>query len=298
MLAMVRKRKKKNKSIVLFIFIVLIIIGIYFITNNPKETGDNVKQANVTEDTKDNTKDEITLEEKLAQEKYFIKNNLKRYVDYYNKNNSLSLNKVITDVNANLDKEKYKDVFETDLSKGNLMLVNKYYYLKDNYIPNDLVVLTDEYNIGKNNTMRKVAADAFMEMSNAALLENISIKNASAFRSYDYQVTLYNNYVSKDGKEAADTYSARPGFSEHQTGLATDINQINSGFENTDAFKWLDKNAHKYGFILRFPKNKEDVTGYTYESWHYRYVGKEVAKIIKDENLTLEEYYAYYVEGQ
>ncbi len=295
---MVRKRKKKNKSIVLFIFIVLIIIGIYFITNNPKETGDNVKQANVTEDTKDNTKDEITLEEKLAQEKYFIKNNLKRYVDYYNKNNSLSLNKVITDVNANLDKEKYKDVFETDLSKGNLMLVNKYYYLKDNYIPNDLVVLTDEYNIGKNNTMRKVAADAFMEMSNAALLENISIKNASAFRSYDYQVTLYNNYVSKDGKEAADTYSARPGFSEHQTGLATDINQINSGFENTDAFKWLDKNAHKYGFILRFPKNKEDVTGYTYESWHYRYVGKEVAKIIKDENLTLEEYYAYYVEGQ
>lgn len=295
---MVRKRKKKNKNIVLFIFIVLIIIGIYFITNNPKETGDNVKQANVTEDKIDNTKDEITLEEKLAQEKYFIKNNLKRYVDYYNKNNSLSLNKVITDVNANLDKEKYKDVFETDLSKGNLMLVNKYYYLKDNYIPNDLIVLTDEYNIGKNNTMRKVAADAFIEMSNAALLENISIKNASAFRSYDYQVTLYNNYVSKDGKEAADTYSARPGFSEHQTGLATDINQINSGFENTDAFKWLDKNAHKYGFILRFPKNKEDVTGYTYEAWHYRYVGKEAAKIIKDENLTLEEYYAYYVEGQ
>ena len=298
MLAMVRKRKKKNKNIVLFIFIVLIIIGIYFITNKPKETGDNVKQANVTEDTKDNTKDEITLEEKLAQEKYFIKGNLKRYIDYYNKNSNLSLNKVITDVNANLDKEKYKDVFETDLSKGNLMLVNKYYYLKDNYIPNDLVTLTDEYNIGKNNTMRKVAADAFIEMSNAALLDNITIKNASAFRSYDYQVTLYNNYVSKDGKDAADTYSARPGFSEHQTGLATDINQINSGFENTDAFKWLDKNAHKYGFILRFPKNKEDVTGYTYESWHYRYVGKEAAKIIKDENLTLEEYYAYYVESQ
>ena len=195
-----------------------------------------------------------------------------------------------------MDKTKYEDVTETDLGKDTLMLVNKYYYLKDNYTPNDLVTLTDEYNIGKNNTMRKVAADAFMEMSDAALLDNISIKNASAYRSYDYQVTLYNNYVAKDGKDAADTYSARPGFSEHQTGLCTDINQINSGFEKTDAFMWLEKNAYKYGFVIRFPRDKEDITGYSYESWHWRYVGKQAAKIIKNENLTLEEYYAYYVE--
>ena len=144
--------------------------------------------------------------------------------------------------------------------------------------------------------MKKEAAEAFMQMSDAATLDNIIIKNASAFRSYDYQVNLYNKYVEKDGKKAADTYSARPGFSEHQTGLCTDINQIDSGFEQTDAFKWLEKNAHKYGFIIRFPKDKEDITGYQYESWHWRYVGKKAAKIIKDENITFEEYYAYYIE--
>ena len=237
-----------------------------------------------------------SLENKFKDKKYYIDKNLARYLKYYENHSDLSFDKIISDVNSNLDKTKYEDVTETDLGKDTLMLVNKYYYLKDNYTPNDLVTLTDEYNIGKNNTMRKVAADAFMEMSDAALLDNISIKNASAYRSYDYQVTLYNNYVAKDGKDAADTYSARPGFSEHQTGLCTDINQINSGFEKTDAFMWLEKNAYKYGFVIRFPRDKEDITGYSYESWHWRYVGKQAAKIIKNENLTLEEYYAYYVE--
>ncbi len=239
---------------------------------------------------------EDSLENSFKNEKYYIANNLKRYLAYYEENKELSFGKIVSDVNANMDKTKYEDVRETDLNKGILILVNKYYYLPDGYNPSDLVTLTSKYNSGINSKMRKEAALAFMEMSDAATLDNVIIKNASAFRSYEYQVNLYEKYVEKDGKKAADTYSARPGFSEHQTGLALDINQIDSGFEATDAFKWLAKNAYKYGFIIRFPKDKEDITGYSYESWHWRYVGKKAAKIIKDEDITFEEYYAYYVE--
>lgn len=243
-----------------------------------------------------NTKGGDSLENSFKEEKYFIEKNLERYLKYYKENSDLLLSKVVSDVNSNLDRVKYEDVIETDLSKDILVLVNKYYYLPRGYNPSDLVTLTSKYNSGVNSMMRKEAAEAFMEMSDAATLDNVTIKNASAFRSYEYQVNLYDKYVEKDGKKAADTYSARPGHSEHQTGLCTDINQIDSGFEGTDAFRWLDKNAYKYGFIIRFPKDKEDITGYSYESWHWRYVGKEAAKVIKEENLTLEEYYAYYVE--
>lgn len=228
----------------------------------------------------------------LITQKYFIQENLERYLKYGGKN----AEKVISEVNSNLDYPYYENVKEADTSKDNLIIVNKYYNLTSNYEPNDLVTLTSTYSFGTNNKMRKEAADAFMEMADAAKLDNIIIRNASAYRSYTYQETLYNNYVQRDGKESADTYSARAGYSEHQTGLATDINEVSEAFENTDAFRWLNDNADKYGFILRYPKNKENLTGYKYEPWHYRYVGKDIAKTIKDENITYEEYYAYYID--
>ena len=119
----------------------------------------------------------------------------------------------------------------------------------------------------------------------------------SGFRSYEYQTTLYNRYVNRDGKEAADRYSARPGHSEHQTGLAWDIGEkgqedlwLTDEFGETKAGKWLMENAHQYGFILRFPKGKEHITGYMYESWHYRYVGVKYAEAIHKQDVTLEEY--------
>ena len=232
----------------------------------------------------------------MIKEKYFIFDNLDRYLTYYENNQDMNISDVIAYVNANVDKERYVDTKKTDTKDKYLVLVNKYYYLTEDYEPSDLVKLTSQYNLGTNNRMRRDAANAFMKMADAALLDNVTIKNASAYRDYKYQVTLYNNYVLRDGKEAADTYSARPGFSEHQTGLVTDINLVDDAFEDTDAFRWLIDNAYKYGFILRFPKNKEDITGYKYEPWHYRYVGKEAAKVMVKENLTLEEYYAYYVE--
>lgn len=231
----------------------------------------------------------------LTKEKYYLNKNVARYLDYGN-NKSLSAKKIISIVNSNADLKFYTNVKETNMKKNNLILVNKFYHLKNGYEPNDLTILSAKYNKGSNSSMRKEAAEAFMKMSDAALLDNIIIKNASAYRSYEYQVNLYNKYVKRDGKDQADIYSARPGYSEHQTGLCTDINIIDSSFDNTNEAKWLKENAYKYGFILRFPKDKEDITGYKYESWHYRYVGKKAAKIIKDDNITLEEYYAYYIE--
>lgn len=127
--------------------------------------------------------------------------------------------------------------------------------------------------------------------------EGLKIILQSGYRSEDTQDYLYNRYVNNYGKEEADTFSARPNHSEHQTGLAMDLSvdgTLSEAFENTEQFKWLNENAHKYGYILRYKKDKVYMTGYTYEPWHYRYVGVEVATIIKNENLTFEEYYVKY----
>ena len=128
-------------------------------------------------------------------------------------------------------------------------------------------------------------------MRKAALEDGIELKVVSGFRSYDIQNGLYNRYVARDGKAAADTYSARPGHSEHQTGLAADLNSVDNNFGDTKEGKWLNDNCYKYGFILRYPKGKEEYTGYMYESWHFRYVG-DIAKELYNNGswLSLEEY--------
>lgn len=233
---------------------------------------------------------------RLVKEKYYINKNVVRYLDYGNAHEQIDTKKIISIVNAKSDYEFYTNTKETNMEDGNLVLVNKFYHLPDKYEPDDLVTLTSKYNQGANSKMRKEAADAFMKMVDGAMLDNIILKNSSAYRSYDYQVNLYNRYVKRDGEIKADIYSARPGYSEHQTGLCTDINTVDSSFASTKEAKWLASNSYKYGFILRFPKGKEDITGYKYEPWHYRYVGIDTAKIIYDDDLTLEEYYAYYIE--
>ncbi|MET3576043.1 D-alanyl-D-alanine carboxypeptidase family protein [Bhargavaea ullalensis] len=141
------------------------------------------------------------------------------------------------------------------------------------------------------------AQEAFDEMAAAARLDGFELAPFSTFRTFERQKELYDQYVARDGVEAADRYSARPGYSEHQTGLTFDIGEVNQeqhwardSFGDTEAGKWLFANAHRFGFILRYPEGKEDITGYMHESWHYRYVGKEIAAKIHSSGLTLEEY--------
>ena len=235
--------------------------------------------------------DDIILS--LLDEEYYLYKNTIRYMNYHKENKSLKASAIITDVNSNIDYDFYTHTKETDLSKGNLILVNKYNYLDEDYEP-DLVAIDSEY--GDWGYLSPVAYEAFKVMVAGAAEDGIELFSCSPYRSYELQSSLYNRYGQRDGYDEADTYSARPGFSEHQTGLAIDINAADDWFNDTAEAKWLANNAYKYGFILRYPKGKEYLTGYQYESWHYRYVGKDVAKYIYEHDITFEEYYAYFID--
>lgn len=171
------------------------------------------------------------------------------------------------------------------------LIVNKTYSIPENYTPTDPEnPITGER---CNNCLDKEVMSAFNLMQSDATSVGLNIYIASGYRSYSYQERLYNNYTAVSGVSGADTYSARPGHSEHQTGLCFDLNSVDDSFANTDEGKWINDNAWTYGFIIRYPKGKESITGYQYESWHLRYVGETLAKeLYNDGNwLTMEEYY-------
>jgi len=245
---------------------------------------------------KDIEANETTLA--LLNEKYFIEEYLDRYIKYYNKNNKLGYDEIVRRVNSNIDKEFYTDSNKADTSKGMYTLVNKFYYLEENFTPEDIVSTEPKYS-RDTAKLNKTAYENFVKMADAANKDGLTIKITTAYRNYNFQSILYNNYVKSDGVKAADTYSARPGYSEHQLGYSADLtngkNVSFDDFETTKEFEWLSENAYKYGFILRFPKGKDYLTGYKYESWHYRYVGKEIAKYIYENDITYEEYYAYFL---
>ena len=187
---------------------------------------------------------------------------------------------------------------EYDPSINLLVLVNKEYPVDENYVPADLVKLNycAADRSAEWQVMTREAADAFNKMAGDALAEGYEIVATTAYRSYNFQNYLYNSYVEREGQAAADTFSARPGKSEHQTGLAADVTsasvnyRLTSDFGDTEEGKWLAENCYKYGFIMRYQKGKEDITGYIYEPWHVRYVGQKAAKEIWERDLTLEEY--------
>lgn len=292
-----RKKKikiKKKNFIIFIIFIVLIGFSFTKLTTLILNTFDSPKKEieNKTLTKKEKKLQKLNnINKKIS---YFKMENLDRYISYKNKNKDLSDEQIIKDVNMDLDKKQYEDMHETiNLNKINI-LVNKHNYLKEDYVPENLKSLSSTYALS-NMKMVEEAANAFESLSKDASKENYKVIAMSTYRSYEYQVDLYNKYVKSDGKEAADTYSGRPGNSEHQTGLAVDVyNQTETytNFEKTKEYNWMQENAYKYGFILRFPKDKENETGYEFESWHYRYVGKDIAKYIHKHNITLEEYIA------
>ena len=295
------KLKKKN-FIIFIIFIILIIFGITKLMSFILKNVDTHKNKNEVIDKTNNNKKEDTEKEKKLKElnninkkvKYFKMNNLDRYINYKNKNPDKEIKQIIKDVNMDLDKEPYKDMIKaTNLNSINI-LVNKHNYLTEDYVPENLENINSSYALS-NMKMVSEAKNAFENLSKDASKQNLKVIAMSTYRSYEYQVDLYNRYVKTDGKEAADTYSGRPGNSEHQTGLAVDVYNVKesyTNFEKTKEYNWMQDNAYKYGFILRFPKDKENETGYEFESWHYRYIGLEAAKYIKEHNISFEEYCA------
>lgn len=185
-----------------------------------------------------------------------------------------------------------------DKTSEYLLLVNKKNKLSPKYQPKDLVTLKQETNtaVTQYHQLRKKAAKAFYLLAKAAKKKGHTIVATTGYRPYEYQKSLFQTYSNKDGAKAANTYSAKPGYSEHQTGLAADVTSPSVGFTLDRGYgekkegKWLAQNAHKFGYIIRYPKGKEDVTGYEYEPWHIRYVGKTAAAKIYKKNGTLEEY--------
>ena len=227
---------------------------------------------------------------KFISSPYFNINNIERYENYYKNNPSYSIDDVVIYVEIGLDNEFYTNIKEIDNYLDVTALVNKYNKLPDNIIFDDLITLDKRYSNDGTKQLRSEAYDAVIDMIEAAKRENINLLVISAYRTSERQNSLFNNSVNKNGMDHALLYSAKSGHSEHQLGLAVDLNSIDTNFENTEEFKWLKNNSYKYGFILRYPKGKEFITGYGYEPWHYRYVGIDIATKIFKENITYEEY--------
>lgn len=240
--------------------------------------------------------DEI-IDNYTEEEKVILNQFRDSYEDAYNNNDfSLAKNKLsemeiyIKDTNKLANERRISKTYEENsivdpstrepFYVNDILIVNKEYGLPEDFAP------------GESSEARQ----AFEEMKYQAQLEGIYLNAFSTYRSYWRQDRLYNNYVYEYGEDSADTFSARAGFSEHQTGLAFDIGGLDSSlwaqddFRYTEEAKWLSENAYKYGFILRFPEGKEWITGYQYESWHFRYIGTEHSINFKDSDLTLEEY--------
>ena len=205
--------------------------------------------------------------------------------------------KKIEEKNENEDNE---NLTGTSKKGYEITYKNGKYYVDGYLIVNKTYKLSADYNPGSLDSKTKSAANEMFSDFKAAT--GAKMWAQSGFRSYDTQKSIYERYVKRDGKAEADRYSARPGHSEHQSGLAFDVcvegkdyenKCINSGFNDTPAAKWLSTNAFKYGFILRYPKGKEDETGYKHESWHFRYVGKELAQKLYNDGdwITLEDYF-------
>ena len=228
---------------------------------------------------------------------YFKYEDLERYKNYKAKNSDYDYDTVVMYVNIGIDKDFYTDIETIEDPDDMLVLVNKYHGLPSNWNASNLVTVSSKYSYN-GQKMNAIAAEALTQMIDDMRELGYTMWLVSGYRSEDYQYGLYNYYVRTQTQAVADRTSARPNHSEHQTGLAADISNIQGSidhFANTEEYLWLKDNAHKYGFIERYPKDKEFLTGYDYEPWHYRYLGVDIATKIHDEQITYEEYVIKYL---
>lgn len=247
----------------------------------------------------------ITYLNDIVEASNYKEENLNDYVKYVSavvgseEEYTGQIEEAMTMVNIGVDDPPYTDLIIIDNPDDYLVLVNKYYALGSDYEPSDLIVVSEpkwpERAEQGNTLLRETAADAYMKMRNKAAEEGLTIILHSAYRSYDSQDEAYEYLKGVYGSSQVDNYAARPGSSEHQTGLAVNVCSPydcfikGNNFSDTDEYQWLLENAHKYGFILRYPSDRENLTQYSFEA-HYRYVGVEAATYIVENDLILEQY--------
>lgn len=283
-----RKRlnyKRVGLAAVLLVAVIGCIVGIFIFKLD--KTKENEKKPDDPVNTTEKTKMEDLY--------YYDKTRKERYEAYQKLHPELSEEEIVWRVDVDIDVDPYTDMTMIDAKDADntVLLVNKHFRLSDDYEPAELEPLYDYLYLAPE------ALSHFEEMVSAAALEDLNIVAGSTYRSVDYQRGLYQSYVDEDGQEAADNYSARAGSSEHHTGRAIDLvgpDWTLDSFEATDERKWVHENGYRYGFILRYQKDIEDITGYMYEPWHITYVGVEAATIMHEKGIkSLEEYYVKYV---
>lgn len=325
---MARKKRKKRLRLkpkvarFLIYFIFFIIMGIYTINESRKiiadfkyretyeykitEKGYKLEEAKklieILPDEKlnyilDNEYNEMYYN--IVSQKYYLNKNFEKYIQYKEYHEDTSYEDVIAIVNVHANAGWYNESYETNINDGFLIIVNKFYHLDKSYERTDLQNINLAYAYA-NNSAAEIVIEKFKQMRDDIEEEmNVHLMVNSSYRSYEDQEEIYNEF-KKGSLKYADSYAARPGYSEHQTGLAIDITSLEhptaNEFKESEEYKWLKENCHKYGFVLRYPEGKEHITGYSTESWHFRYVGEEAATQIYKENITFDEYYAYYIE--
>ncbi len=225
---------------------------------------------------------------------YFKVENIERYENYYTKNPNYSFDQVVLYVEIGLDNEFYTNINTVEDYTSLTTLVNKYNAIPEDAKFDNLVTLEKPYSNTGKIQVRSEIYDTLKKMIDDAKKDGLNLYVVSAFRSYNKQTNLFNTSKKKNGLDHALIYSAKPGHSEHQLGLAVDLNTTEEKFKNTKEYAWLKTNSFKYGFIERYPEDKVFITGYGYEPWHYRYLGVDIATKMYEENITYEEYLVKY----
>ena len=310
------KKKFKKLLVLVLVVIVVLVIGVHKIkeykyhqTYEYKllEVGYNKDiVSNLVEKLSNDKLDGLLDSEQkdyindIINEKYYLDKNYDKYIKYYEENRDVSFSDVIAVVNVGADKDWYQDIKTTDVSNKYEMLVNKFYALPSDYDVGITKKFSATYAYGSVSAEETVYSE-FIAMANAAKADGVTLVLSSGYREHGYQEKVYNDMVYSKGKSYADDYAARPGSSEHETGLALDILSTGEGaytnnFDKTEAYRWLQVHSQEYGFILRYPDGKEHITGYKPESWHYRYLGVDLATKVKNEGITYDEYYAFYMD--
>lgn len=221
----------------------------------------------------------------LFEHEYFIADRFDRYLAYAQAHPDQENEDILRMVNVNRDYPLYTHIKLADVRSATKLLVNKYYQLPQDYVPQ----LKESYG---GFMMEETAADALLEMCAEMKRLNLDFALSNTYRSFALQERIYNRYLESQSQAVVDTFSARPGHSEHQAGLAVDFRtkaEDITDFDGSEASVWLKENAHMYGFIQRYTQDNSIYTGYKEEAWHYRYVGTELAQIVYDTHLSLEE---------
>ncbi len=292
-----RSQITRQQALLLLIATVAIAVVVILAFSGLFRLSDDQASGNNASAGADSTEEEalptVTEDEALmafSEYSFYQEERNERYLDYQDANPALSSEQVVMCVNLDLDRAAYEFSTQVPDPSSLLVLVNKHHSLPYDYQPTDLI----DYGPIQIRSEMKGPLDALLAESQA---DGVHLMLCSGYRSAAYQEGLYNEYVYSDGMELTDTQSARPGFSEHQTGWTIDFDPPDSRFSGSAEARWLADNAYRYGFIVRYTEENATMTLYTSEPWHIRYVGTDVSRFMHDNTIgSFEEYWAKYVQ--